>query len=83
MTVFLVISLPKTPYIHRIYMVLANPINIHRVVFACLQVPVRLEEVMTNYTVLVKTSDLWGAGTDANVMISIFGTKDGKVRARC
>ena len=25
MTVFLVISLPKIPYIHRIYMVLANP----------------------------------------------------------
>jgi hypothetical protein len=25
-TVYLVISLPKTPYIHRIYMVLANPI---------------------------------------------------------
>jgi hypothetical protein len=26
MTVYLVISLPKIPYIHRIYMVLANPI---------------------------------------------------------
>ena len=25
MTVYLVISLPKTPYIHRIHMVLANP----------------------------------------------------------
>jgi hypothetical protein len=25
MTVFLVISLPKVPYIHRIYRVLANP----------------------------------------------------------
>jgi len=25
MTVYLVISLPKMPYIHRIYMVLANP----------------------------------------------------------
>jgi hypothetical protein len=25
MTVYLVISLPKKPYIHRIYMVLANP----------------------------------------------------------
>jgi len=25
MTVYLVISLPKIPYIHRIYMVLANP----------------------------------------------------------
>jgi hypothetical protein len=25
MTVYLVISLPKVPYIHRIYMVLANP----------------------------------------------------------
>ena len=27
MTVYLVISLPKLPYIHRIYMVLANPIH--------------------------------------------------------
>ena len=27
MTVYLVISLPKMPYIHRIYMVLANPTN--------------------------------------------------------
>jgi len=25
MTVYLMISLPKVPYIHRIYMVLANP----------------------------------------------------------
>ena len=27
-TVYLKISLPKVPYIHRIYMVLANPIHI-------------------------------------------------------
>ena len=27
MTVYLVMSLPKIPYIHRIYMVLANPIQ--------------------------------------------------------
>ena len=27
LTVYLVISLPKIPYVHRIYMVLANPIN--------------------------------------------------------
>jgi len=27
MPVYLVISLPKTPYIHRIYVVLANPTN--------------------------------------------------------
>ena len=27
MTVYLVISLPKIPYIHRIYMVFANPTN--------------------------------------------------------
>jgi len=27
MTVYIVISLPKIPYIHRIYMVLANPRN--------------------------------------------------------
>ena len=34
MTVYLVISLPKMPYTHRIYMVLANPIYIHMVFFA-------------------------------------------------
>jgi len=28
MTVYLVIFLPKIPYIHRIYMVLANPTNV-------------------------------------------------------
>ena len=28
MTVYLVISLPKIPYIHRIYMVLANPTHV-------------------------------------------------------
>jgi len=28
MTVYLVISLPKIPYIHRIYMVLANPMYV-------------------------------------------------------
>jgi hypothetical protein len=28
MTVYLVISLPKIPYIHRIYVVLANPIYV-------------------------------------------------------
>jgi hypothetical protein len=28
MTVYLMISLPKGPYIHRIYMVLANPIHV-------------------------------------------------------
>jgi hypothetical protein len=28
MTAFLVTSLPKTPYIHRLYMVLENPINV-------------------------------------------------------
>ena len=28
MTVYLVIYLPKTPYIHRIYMVLASPIDV-------------------------------------------------------
>ena len=27
MTVYLVISLPKLPYTHRVYMVLANPIH--------------------------------------------------------
>jgi len=29
MTVYLVISLPKIPYKHRIYMVLANPTQMH------------------------------------------------------
>jgi len=29
MTVYLVVSLPRIPYIHRIYMVLANPIYIY------------------------------------------------------
>jgi hypothetical protein len=28
MTVYLVISLPKIPYMHRIYMVLANPTHV-------------------------------------------------------
>jgi hypothetical protein len=28
MTVYLVISLPKTPYTHRIYRVLANPTHV-------------------------------------------------------
>jgi len=31
MTVYLVISLPKIPYIHRIYMVLARTVYIHRI----------------------------------------------------
>ena len=30
MTVYLVTSLPKIPYIHRIYMVLANPNNVRK-----------------------------------------------------
>ena len=29
MAVYLVISLPNIPYIHRIYMVLANPTHMH------------------------------------------------------
>ena len=28
MTVYLVTSLPKTPYVHRIYMVMANPTHV-------------------------------------------------------
>ena len=32
MTVYVMISLPKTPYVHRIYMVLANPTHKH---FSC------------------------------------------------
>ena len=30
---------------------------------------------LVNYKVIVKTGDRWGAGTDANVYISIYGTK--------
>jgi hypothetical protein len=42
MTVALMISLPKIPYIHRIYMVLANPNYVHRFLlpsFPALDVP--------------------------------------------
>ena len=35
MTVYLVISLPKSPYIHRIYMVLANPMYLRVVEMWC------------------------------------------------
>lgn len=38
------------------------------------------------YRVVVKTSDIRGAGTDANVTLSIFGEKEGQVRgllSRC
>lgn len=41
-------------------------------------VPVREEEPLTVYRVEVKTSDILGAGTDANVLLQIFGIKDGK-----
>jgi len=40
---------------------------------------VREEELLTTYRVKVKTSDIWGAGTDADVLLSINGMKDGKV----
>jgi len=30
MTVYLVISLPRIPYVHHVYMVLANPIHMSR-----------------------------------------------------
>ena len=33
MTVYLVISLPKAPYMHRIYMVLANPTHEHMSIY--------------------------------------------------
>jgi hypothetical protein len=32
------------------------------------------------YKVVVKTSDIRGAGTDSNVKMVLFGEKDGKVR---
>jgi len=35
MTVYLMISLPKIPYIHRIYMVLANPRYLLGYTFLC------------------------------------------------
>ena len=38
MTVYLVISLPKIPYIHRIYMVLANPTHIEADLHTCTNV---------------------------------------------
>lgn len=42
-------------------------------------VPVSIVEPHTSYTIQVKTSDIPGAGTDANVLITIFGIKNGKV----
>jgi len=44
------------------------------------QVPVREEDPLTMYRVEVKTSDIWGAGTDAEVLLNINGIRDGKVR---
>eukprot|EP00983_Pelagomonas_calceolata_P076986 1153672-Pelagomonas_calceolata.AAC.1 len=41
-------------------------------------VPVSIVEPHTSYTIQVKTSDIPGAGTDANVLITIFGIKNGK-----
>ena len=31
---------------------------------------------MTDYEVQVKTSDVWNAGTDANVFLTLYGNKD-------
>ncbi|KAF5835852.1 hypothetical protein DUNSADRAFT_6785 [Dunaliella salina] len=42
-------------------------------------VPVRVMEPHIPYRISVKTSDIAGAGTDANVLINVFGIKDGKV----
>lgn len=33
--------------------------------------------VMVNYRILVKTGTIRGAGTDANVYLTLFGGKDG------
>ena len=35
MTIYLVISLPKIPYVHRIFMVLANPSLVYVCVHFC------------------------------------------------
>jgi len=43
MTVYLMISLPKIPHIHRIYMVLANPTSVVKAVFSQCQVLERKE----------------------------------------
>jgi hypothetical protein len=41
-TVYLVISLPKTPYINRIYVVLANPTNHHTAVATALSLDIHI-----------------------------------------
>lgn len=62
---------------HGTYAVGANKISC----FACtLQVPTREEELLSVYQVVVRTSDISGAGTDSDVLLSLFGEKDGKVR---
>ena len=47
MTVYLVISLPKLPYIHRIYMVLANPTRV-RMAHAAAHIPSSLQALYTS-----------------------------------
>lgn len=44
------------------------------------QVPVHEEDPLTMYRVEVKTSDIWVAVTDTEVVLNINGIKDGKVR---
>jgi hypothetical protein len=46
-----------------------------------MQVPTREEELLCTYRVSVKTSDIRGAGTDSDVLLTMFGEKDGKVGA--
>jgi hypothetical protein len=49
MTVYFVISLPKSPYIHRIFMVLANPTNMCLCVRLCASVCVCVRVCMCVY----------------------------------
>lgn len=45
-----------------------------------MQVPTKEDELLSVYHVTVKTSDIFGAGTDCDVLLTMFGEKDGKVR---
>ena len=56
-TVHLVISLPKIPYIHRIYMVLANPTNMLWSI-SCVSVEVRCEGVIDTLRSLACTRSI-------------------------
>jgi hypothetical protein len=59
MTVYLVISLPKISYIHRIYMVLANPTN--GVIIICLHLsvvfPYQRHSFSSNHSIFISWTD--------------------------